>query len=180
MAVFHPMSGSRKRKGSRHVWVIAGVGAAMMAYALFAPTDGGIPGWQPVNGSLRATLAERQSDTPAATLPNAPRRASEPAASEVPPAETASAGSTERLPQAAPSDSALPGQLDLNKATAEELDGLPGIGPSKAKSIVAYREAHNGFRTVDELLQVKGIGPKLLDKIRPLVSATKPLPSPGP
>lgn len=59
--------------------------------------------------------------------------------------------------------------LNLNRATAAELDRLPGISPTVAERIVAYREAHGGFRTIEELDSVKGIGPAILGKVRPLV-----------
>ena len=59
--------------------------------------------------------------------------------------------------------------LDLNVSTEEELDLLPGIGPSKAKAIVEYRKASGGFNDVEELLNVKGIGAKTLDKLKPLI-----------
>jgi len=59
--------------------------------------------------------------------------------------------------------------LDLNISTEEELDLLPGIGPSKAKAIVEYRKASGGFNDVEELLNVKGIGAKTLDKLKPLI-----------
>ena len=52
--------------------------------------------------------------------------------------------------------------LDLNTATAEELAGLPGIGKELAGRIVAYREANGAFETVEELLEVSGIGEKKL------------------
>lgn len=48
--------------------------------------------------------------------------------------------------------------LDLNTATAEELDTLPGIGPALAERIVAYREANGPFESVEEILEVSGIG----------------------
>lgn len=57
--------------------------------------------------------------------------------------------------------------VNINTATAEELKALPGIGAAKAKAIVEYREQHGAFKTVDELDNVKGIGPALLEKIRP-------------
>jgi competence protein ComEA len=61
------------------------------------------------------------------------------------------------------------GLLNLNTATDAELDSLPGIGPSLAKAIVAFREAHGPFGTPDELLDVPGIGPAKLAGLRDLV-----------
>jgi competence protein ComEA len=57
--------------------------------------------------------------------------------------------------------------LDLNAATAAELDALPGIGPVLAARIVEHRRQHGPFRRVDELLSVPGIGPRLLARLRP-------------
>ena len=59
--------------------------------------------------------------------------------------------------------------LDLNRATAEQLVGLPGIGEAKAAAILAIREERGGFRSLDELENVRGIGPKLAAKLRPLL-----------
>ncbi len=62
------------------------------------------------------------------------------------------------------------GAINLNTATAEQLDQLPKIGPKVAQRIVEYRTAHKGFKSVDELRNVKGVGPKVLEAIRPYVS----------
>lgn len=59
--------------------------------------------------------------------------------------------------------------VELNRATAEELTRIPGIGPKRAAQILAVREARGGFRSVDDLLEVPGIGPKTLARIRPFV-----------
>ncbi len=59
--------------------------------------------------------------------------------------------------------------LDLNAATQEGLDALPGVGPVLAGRILAWRTAHGRFTTVDELGEVPGIGPKALERLRPLV-----------
>lgn len=61
------------------------------------------------------------------------------------------------------------GPLDLNTATAEELEALPGIGPATASAILAYRQEHGRFRTVDELLEVRGIGEARLAELRSMV-----------
>lgn len=60
--------------------------------------------------------------------------------------------------------------VNVNTATAEEIAAnLKGIGPSKAKLIVAYREANGSFQHVDELVNVKGIGIKTIDQNRELI-----------
>jgi len=61
------------------------------------------------------------------------------------------------------------GPVDLNTATAEQLDTLPGVGPVTAAAIVAWRQANGTFTTVDQLGEVDGIGPARLEKLRPLV-----------
>jgi competence protein ComEA len=58
-------------------------------------------------------------------------------------------------------------QVNLNTATAEQLDTLPGVGPVTAQSILDWREENGGFTSVQELLEVDGIGPATLEKIAP-------------
>jgi competence protein ComEA len=69
-------------------------------------------------------------------------------------------------PPAAGKPSAPGGLVDLNAATVEELDTLPGIGPVTAAAIVAWREANGRFTSVDQLGDVDGIGPARLEKLR--------------
>jgi competence protein ComEA len=62
------------------------------------------------------------------------------------------------------------GPVNLNTATLAQLDALPGIGPSTAQAIIDERTRRGGFRAVDDLLDVRGIGPAKLDAIRDLVT----------
>jgi competence protein ComEA len=59
--------------------------------------------------------------------------------------------------------------INLNTATVEQLDTLPGVGPVRAAAIVAWRKANGKFTSVDQLGEVDGIGPGRLEKLRPLV-----------
>lgn len=65
--------------------------------------------------------------------------------------------------------STLPLIVDLNRATATDLDRLPGVGPATAKAIIDHRTRNGPFASVDDLLKVKGIGPAKLAEIRPWV-----------
>lgn len=56
--------------------------------------------------------------------------------------------------------------VDLNRATSAELEELPGIGPATAAAIIEYRSSHGPFRTVDGLLEVRGVGPAKLEALR--------------
>lgn len=71
----------------------------------------------------------------------------------------------------APASGAPSGPVDLNTATVEDLDALPGVGPVTAEAIVAWRAAHGRFDSVDQLGDVDGIGPARLEKLRELVRA---------
>lgn len=63
---------------------------------------------------------------------------------------------------------AAPVIVDLNTATAEQLDTLPGVGPATAAAILRYRDQHGPFSSVDDLLEVRGIGDAKLEQIRSL------------
>ncbi len=56
--------------------------------------------------------------------------------------------------------------FDINSASKSELMSLKGIGEKKAESIIKYRKEHGKFKNIDELTKVKGIGPKMLEKIK--------------
>ncbi len=65
---------------------------------------------------------------------------------------------------------AVPGLIDLNTATSEQLQQLDGIGPVRAQAIIEYRRLHGPIERVDQLLDVQGIGEKTVDSIRGLVA----------
>jgi competence protein ComEA len=69
------------------------------------------------------------------------------------------------------SDAASQGRIDLNSASASDMEALPGIGQVKAGAIVAYREANGPFESVEAVVDVTGIGPSTLEAIRDLVEA---------
>lgn len=74
------------------------------------------------------------------------------------------AGSMDKAAETAKNE-LLAGKLNINKASAEAIaDALTGIGLKKAEAIVAYRNANGGFKTLDDLLAVKGVGKKTLEK----------------
>ena len=74
-------------------------------------------------------------------------------------------------------DSLLPGErIDVNTADVYDLQRLPGIGEKRALDIIAWREEHGPFQTVDELTDVSGIGPAILEGLRPYAATG---PSPG-
>lgn len=63
-----------------------------------------------------------------------------------------------------------PSTIDLNRASARDLDALPGVGPVLAARIIAAREERGGYRRVDELMAVRGIGPRLYARLLPYVA----------
>ncbi len=67
---------------------------------------------------------------------------------------------------------AFAAQVNLNTATTAQLETLNGIGAAKAEAIVDYRTAHGGFKSVDELAEVKGIGDKTVEKNRDQMTVT--------
>lgn len=64
--------------------------------------------------------------------------------------------------------------VNINTATQAELESLDGIGPTKAQSIINYRKSHGGFKSVDDLKQVDGIGNTTLENLRKNISITGP------
>ena len=65
-----------------------------------------------------------------------------------------------------------PGPVDLNAATADQLDALPGVGPATAAAIISFRDKNGPFRSVEGLLDVRGIGDARLDSLRDSVTVS--------
>ena len=87
------------------------------------------------------------------------------------PRRGAAVGADAGVSDAAAGDAAAPaGPVNLNTATAEQLDGLDGIGPTTAQKIIAYRREHGGFGSVSELDRIPGIGEKRMATLREQVT----------
>lgn len=78
----------------------------------------------------------------------------------------------------APSEAAEPlvrgGRIDLNEASAADLELLPRIGPTLARRVVTDRERNGPFAAIEDLARVRGIGPRTLERLRPLVRVEVP------
>jgi competence protein ComEA len=124
-------------------------------------------GWQTPQASVKkqAPVAGTEAASLPAVAPNATeQKAGVQSVDQARVAKPPVAAKTKR------SDARQGGLLDLNRASVEELDSLPGIGPVLAQRVVAYRKSVGKFQAVDELRDVKGIGVKKFNRIKPLVT----------
>jgi competence protein ComEA len=67
-----------------------------------------------------------------------------------------------------------PASINLNTATATELEALPGVGAATAARIVEYRQKHGAFKKVEDLMNVRGIGEKTFLSLKPMIVVTPP------
>lgn len=65
--------------------------------------------------------------------------------------------------------------VNINTATSEELQQVPGIGPATAEKILQMRRSYGAFKSVDDLLAIRGLGPKRLEKMRKYLTVGKPV-----
>ncbi|MBX3390453.1 MAG: helix-hairpin-helix domain-containing protein [Phycisphaeraceae bacterium] len=152
-------------------WIGAGlvVGAATVGLAWSVSARrvpaGTPPPIQPVLAS------EHKAEVQAAAKPEPGRASSpKPIVTELPPRDAPVMTQLQASPvKEEPVASAKKGPINVNTATAAELESLPGIGPGLAARIVEDREKNGRYKAVKDLDRVRGIGPKLLEKVRPFV-----------
>jgi competence protein ComEA len=156
-------------------------GAPVLALALLVLAMGGTWATVPPAGAspLDVTAAESAERPPVhRAAPAAP------AASPAVPRPSATATAKAKAPRRR--DGELTGTIDLNTATAEELERLPTIGPAKAERIVVWRQKNGAFRRIADLRHVKGIGYKTFKRLEPFLAIQGPTtlgyasPSPSP
>lgn len=158
--------------------MIAIMGAGLLGYLLL--TDTKQPeGWISLNGQMESALSnvspKEEGNVAPFTTPSLPQkvdqdmRESSPQSAvkdntKAPTDKAAGKGNMQAQSSVATEQPEL--LIDLNQATLTELDTLPGIGESKAKAIIAYRESKGHFQTIEEIQEVKGIGPKMFSKLK--------------
>ncbi len=109
-------------------------------------------GFAPDADRVRINLARRLSDGEQVYIPRV--------GEEIPPV----------TPPAAVTPGHLGGKVNINTATAEELETLPGIGPAYAERIVRYREEFGPFKTIEDIKEVRGIGDATFEEIKDLIT----------
>lgn len=143
------------------------VASTLLAAALFESKRPIKEEWVPLNEAVEAALGEMEKrDIEAGKMNTVESRAAE--QNSVQEEAAADAGKVDAKEE---EQHASDGKLDINRATAAELDTLKGIGPSKAQAIIEDREKNGRFTTIDDLLRVNGIGEKLLSGIQESIVA---------
>lgn len=133
--------------------VSAIIGAGLILFALGGERSSGIEGWVPVTEEVAASIQTMTTNASQDTKKD--RKADE-------------AGSEVSIPKSnVMAVDASDGLIHINSAGVDELQNIPGIGAKKAQAILDYRNQHGPFGSVNDLTKVKGIGDKMLQKMKP-------------
>ncbi|WP_232282244.1 ComEA family DNA-binding protein [Paenibacillus sp. oral taxon 786] len=149
--------------------VSAAIGAGLMLLATGSRPPAGIEGWTPINAEVKAALAtEGSAADPGGgsgeTVTNA-----DAAGQNAGPSAGAESNSGVAAFKEEAGKSTDTGKISINRAGLAELQEIPGIGEKKAKAILDYRNAHGPFTSIEALTEVKGIGDKMLEKMKPYI-----------
>ncbi|NIK77357.1 competence protein ComEA [Paenibacillus castaneae] len=176
---------SNKQLGLALICIIGAV--ILLTAALFEPKRATAEEWIPLNEAVEEALIkldkqneniflnekpnQNSTNTSSAASelmdaePHQPTEASE---SVIVPDQIVETAPLAEVPAAIPQDD---GRIDVNRASAAELVTLKGIGPAKAQAIIKEREDNGKFKSIDDLLRVKGIGKKTLSSIKDSIVA---------
>ncbi|SFL33705.1 competence protein ComEA [Paenibacillus sp. 1_12] len=180
--------------GSSIKWVVWIVTAAIIlvvgwwGFSLYERSFAQTTGWQTANDEMKtfllkqseeklkkAEFSEQSKNAAALSQTNTDKNvlkdttansqtSSEPSLAEAAPAVNKP---DKELPDNNTKPASTKGMINLNKATQTQLITIPGIGESKAKAIIAHRKQIGSFQSIEQLLDVKGIGVKVLEKMKP-------------
>lgn len=129
----------------------------------------GIAGWKTLNAGMEQALDTAQAAEP---VPSAAVEGAGAGKTPAAPATVATEGGGTAAASdgaAAQGEGSTAGTININTASIKELMDLPGIGEKKAQAIIDYRNQQGAFRSISDLGKVKGIGPKMLEKLKPLI-----------